>query len=81
MKSFAVDAKGSLSIVEVPMPTLDDCTALVKIEACGVCNGTDSKLVHGTFKNWHAYPTLLGHEAVGRVVEKGRLVTDRKSVV
>ena len=51
MKSFAVDAKGSLSIVEVPMPTLDDCTALVKIEACGVCNGTDSKLVHGTFKN------------------------------
>ena len=57
------------------MPTLDDCTALVKIEACGVCNGTDSKLVHGTFKNWHAYPTLLGHEAVGRVVEKGRLVT------
>ena len=75
MKSFAVDAKGSLSIVEVPMPTLDDCTALVKIEACGVCNGTDSKLVHGTFKNWHAYPTLLGHEAVGRVVEKGRLVT------
>jgi threonine dehydrogenase-like Zn-dependent dehydrogenase len=75
MKSFAVDANGKLDIVDVPMPTHDDCSALVRIEACGVCNGTDIKLAHGTFKNWHAYPTLLGHEAVGRVVEKGRLVT------
>ncbi len=75
MRSFAVDAVGKLDFVEVPMPVVDDCTALVKIEACGVCNGTDSKLAHGTFKNWHDYPTLLGHEAVGRVVEKGRLVT------
>lgn len=75
MRSFAVDEKGKLDFVEVPMPTYDDFSALVKMEACGVCNGTDSKLVHGTFKKWHDYPALLGHEAVGRVVEKGRHVT------
>lgn len=75
MKSLSVNKDGELAVVDVPMPAIDDCKALVKVEACGVCNGTDSKLVHGTFKNWHDYPALLGHEAVGRVVEKGSLVT------
>ena len=75
MRSLGVDKDGGLAIVEVPMPVIDSCKALVRVEACGVCNGTDSKLVHGTFKNWSDYPALLGHEAVGRVVEKGADVT------
>jgi len=75
MRSLSVDKDGVLSIVEVPMPAIDSCKALVKVEACGVCNGTDIKLVHRSFKNWHDYPALLGHEAVGRVVEKGADVT------
>jgi len=75
MKSLCVHNDGRLEIVEVPMPVFDACKALVKIEACGVCNGTDIKLVHRNFKNWNDYPALLGHEAVGRVLEKGKNVT------
>ena len=71
MRSLSVDKDGKLAIVEVPMPTFDSCKSLVKVEACGVCNGTDIKLVHRNFKNWNDYPALLGHEAVGRVLEKG----------
>lgn len=74
MKSLAVDSDGKLSIVNVSRPSCGDYQALVKMESCGVCNGTDTKLVHGTFKGFDTYPALLGHEGVGRVVETGSKV-------
>lgn len=76
MKSLVVSDDGSLSIVEVPIPEYDDYKALVKMEACGVCNGTDIKLIHRNFKGFDSYPAILGHEGVGRVVEKGKKVTN-----
>ena len=75
MKGLVVDNKGQLSIQEMPMPKIDDYKALVKMESCGVCNGTDMKLIHRNFKNFDTYPAVLGHEGVGRVVEKGKRVT------
>lgn len=60
------------------MPTYGDYQALVKTVACGVCNGTDTKLIHGQFKGFtyeRDYPMMLGHEGVGRVVEVGSKVT------
>ena len=74
MKSLSVDKNGKLSIVEVPVPKYSDYQVLVKMESCGVCNGTDMKLIHGNFKNFDTYPAILGHEGVGRVVEKGKEV-------
>jgi threonine dehydrogenase-like Zn-dependent dehydrogenase len=75
MKALRVDAGGVLSVHEVETPAYNDCQALCKTLTCGVCNGTDLKLIHGHFKNMTRYPLLLGHEAVGRVVEVGRKVT------
>jgi threonine dehydrogenase-like Zn-dependent dehydrogenase len=74
MKSLAVDAKGNLFIQELTMPKFNDFQALVKMESCGICRGTDTKLIHGQFKDFHTYPAILGHEGVGRVVEKGKHV-------
>lgn len=74
MKSLAVDNKGGLSVTEIDMPEYGDYKALVKMESCGVCNGTDLKLIHGNFKGFDTYPAILGHEGVGRVVEKGKKV-------
>ena len=71
MRTLVVDAKHELSIREVPMPKYNDCQALVKMQSCGVCNGTDLKLIHGNFKNFDTYPAALGHEGVGKVVEIG----------
>lgn len=78
MKSYAVLEDGSCRTVEVPMPELGPYEALVRIEACGVCNGTDSKLIHKTFKGFHQYPALLGHEAVGKVVRLGERIRHYK---
>jgi threonine dehydrogenase-like Zn-dependent dehydrogenase len=74
MKSLAVDKEGKLSICEVPIPEIDDFRVLVKMESCGVCNGTDLKLIHRNFKGFDTYPAILGHEGAGRVVKKGKMV-------
>jgi D-arabinose 1-dehydrogenase-like Zn-dependent alcohol dehydrogenase len=44
--------------------------ALVKMEACGICSSTDAKVVDGTMYWAPPFPLVLGHESVGRVVEK-----------
>ena len=78
MKTLVVDAKHELSIREVPMPKYKECQALVKMLSCGVCNGTDLKIIHGNFKNFSTYPATLGHEGVGKVVEVGAKVKNLK---
>ena len=74
MKALIVDGKQKLSVQDVPIPKHGECQALVKMLSCGVCNGTDLKLIHGNFKNFNTYPAALGHEGVGKVVEVGSKV-------
>lgn len=80
MKTLVVGKDGKLSVEQCPMPEYNECQALVKTISCGVCNGTDGKLIHRNFKGFDLdmYPVMLGHEAVGRVVEVGAKVTSYK---
>jgi threonine dehydrogenase-like Zn-dependent dehydrogenase len=81
MKTLVVDEKGVLSVKEVSMPVIGEYQALVKMIACGMCNGTDTKLIQGKFKGFtyqKDYPLMLGHEGVGRVVEIGAKVSGYK---
>jgi D-arabinose 1-dehydrogenase-like Zn-dependent alcohol dehydrogenase len=50
MKTLIVEKDGSLAVKEVSLPEYNDCQALVKTLSCGVCNGTDAKLIHGISK-------------------------------
>ncbi|HEY5586512.1 MAG TPA: zinc-binding dehydrogenase [Ruminiclostridium sp.] len=75
MKGLIVKSDGTLEIKELPVPQYNDCQALVKMLSCGICNGTDMKIIHKSFKNFDTYPAVLGHEGVGQVVEKGKAVT------
>ncbi len=78
MKSYVVLADGTCRVEEMPLPTFGDYEALVKIESCGVCNGTDMKIIHRKFKGVDNYPVVLGHEGVGRVVKMGAKVRHLK---
>ena len=73
MKTLVVNPDGKLEVKEVEKPSYTSKQALVKMIACGICNGTDAKLIHRTFKGVeeNQYPLMLGHEAVGEVVEIG----------
>lgn len=74
MRAYVMDAPGSGGIQEVPEPQGGDYDALVEILACGVCSSTDKMLRMGTFRMGVTYPSVLGHESVGRIVEVGSKV-------
>ena len=80
MKVLVVNKDKSLSIENIKTPKPKSHQALVKILSCGICNGTDIKLIHGTFKGYDdsLYPIILGHEAVGQVIEIGDHVSGLK---
>lgn len=80
MKALIVNTDDTLSINEIPIPSYSSKQALVKMISCGICNGTDGKLIHKKFKGFEedCYPVMLGHEGVGEVVEVGVEVTTFK---
>ena len=82
MKAVAVIAPGEVKIVEdVPIPEVGDYEALLKIVACGFCNGTDFQIINDTLTKYQGkniYPTILGHEAAGKVVAVGSKVKNIK---
>lgn len=75
MKAVAAMERGKTEIVEIPRPVPGDYECLTKILYCGICNGTDLKLIHDKVADRKIpYPTVLGHESVGRIVTVGKKV-------
>lgn len=75
MKALIAGQNENLFIEEIPIPEPSACQALVRLQACGVCAGTDSKLISHHFKLFDTYPAVLGHEGVGEIVALGKDVT------
>ena len=73
MRAILAVAPGTVSLRDLPMPLLGPYEALVKVEACGICNGTDLKLIDGEFLPG-PFPSAIGHESVGVVVKAGEKV-------
>ncbi|HSI86885.1 MAG TPA: zinc-binding dehydrogenase [Candidatus Methylacidiphilales bacterium] len=71
MKALVVQEPGRLVLREIHVPVPGPHEALVRIRACGICSTTDRELIAGRQPYHKAYPALLGHEAVGEVVETG----------
>jgi 2-desacetyl-2-hydroxyethyl bacteriochlorophyllide A dehydrogenase len=71
MKALIVTEKHQLELREIPPPKPGPYEALVKIKACGICSTTDRELIAGTQPYNKDYPCVLGHEAVGEIVETG----------
>ena len=67
LKALLLSEPGSLSITDVPMPSIGDDDVLVRVRACGVC-GSD---VHGYDGSTgrRIPPLVMGHEAAG-VIER-----------
>lgn len=67
MKAAVLKSPGVLQLEDLPTPECPAGGALLKIEACAVC-GTDVKMLQQGHRDL-AYPRILGHEIVGRIVE------------
>lgn len=78
MKTAVLTKKETFEIRRFSCPEPGDGSVLVKMEACAVCNATDTKLYKGTH-TMAAFPSIIGHEGVGRVVSAGKNVTKLKT--
>lgn len=67
MRAIQVTAPGKLRVADVPEPDASG-QALVKVQQVGIC-GTDVKILSGGIQV--AYPRIMGHEMVGKVVRPG----------
>ena len=65
-----MDGPGRGSVV-VPDSRVGDYDAEVGMLWYGVCSSTDKMLCAGTFRGALSYPSVLGHESVGRVTAVG----------
>ena len=79
MKAVAAIEKNKIKIVEIPIPEIGEYECLTKITYCGVCNGTDLKLISNSVADRETpFPTILGHESVGYIVKVGSKVRNWK---
>ena len=67
MKAAILKSPGIMELEDLPRPECPPGGALLKMEACAVC-GTDVKMLQQGHRDL-AYPRILGHEIVGRIVE------------
>ncbi len=74
MRALVVENDGRLGIRDFPIPLPNDYQVLVRMISCGICNGTDLKLINRKLMGFDTYPAILGHEGVGTVVKKGKKV-------
>lgn len=74
MKAAVVSRPGNLEIWDVPMPQVGPYDVLCQMRYGATCAGTDIHLMDGAHPYPVRFPTILGHESVGRVVEVGSQV-------
>ncbi|GAA3332802.1 hypothetical protein GCM10020331_094330 [Ectobacillus funiculus] len=73
MKAMQIPSKGEkMKLVETPVPQPGEGQVLLRVEACGVCNG-DSRTIRGGAPE---YPRIPGHEVIG-IVEKNLALVRR----
>lgn len=78
MKAAIVEKPDVLVVRDVPMPEMGDYFALCEILYGATCSGTDTHILKGRFFWGVDYPTILGHESTGRVIEVGAKVRNLK---
>lgn len=78
MKALVYEGPGEKNWRDMPDPVLrDDTDAIVRVDATTIC-GTDLHILRGDVPETTA-GTILGHEAVGTIVEVGAGVKGRKA--
>lgn len=70
---------GKIELQEFDLPKIAEDTALLKVEACGVC-GTDKHCFSGYIKT-APFPMIPGHEFIGTIVEIGKSANDKMAVI
>lgn len=75
-KALFADGKGNIELKELEKPKPGREELLVKVKAAAICAATDAHIIEGRHPGVLPFPTPLGHEAAGELVEIGEDVKD-----
>ncbi|MBI2050340.1 MAG: alcohol dehydrogenase catalytic domain-containing protein [Parcubacteria group bacterium] len=78
MKAVVVQSPGEVVVKDVPDPVVGDYDVLCETLAASVCGATDFHIVHNDPYHNVRYPVILGHEGIGKVIERGKKVKNFK---
>jgi D-arabinose 1-dehydrogenase-like Zn-dependent alcohol dehydrogenase len=78
MKALVVQKPGVLEVRDVKEPPMGDYDARCQMLYCGTCAGTDLAVIDGKFAWGNVYPSIIGHEGIGRIVDVGKKVRNFK---
>jgi threonine dehydrogenase-like Zn-dependent dehydrogenase len=74
VKTAVMTGTGQMEIRSYPYPEIDNDSAIMKIEMCGIC-GTDKHIYKGDsseIRGKSIFPFIDGHEMIGTIVEIGK---------
>ena len=72
MKAGIIESPGIIIVKDVSEPVLERYDCLCEGLYCSTCSGTDLHLLRGEPMPFnYTFPTILGHEAIGRIIETG----------
>lgn len=74
MKAALLKQIDILEYTEVETPKIEDTDLLIKVKAAAIC-GTDLRIYHGKKTKGIRFPSVIGHEFSGEVVEVGKKVS------
>jgi len=74
MRAAIVEKPGVLVVKDIPTPEIGEYDALCELLYGATCTGTDQHIIFDRMPWRIKYPTVLGHESIGQVVEVGRKV-------
>ncbi len=78
MRAAVIEKIGVLKVKNVSEPQMGDYDALCEILYGSTCSSTDLRVVEGKHPRKVCYPTILGHESIGRVIKVGKKVRNFK---
>jgi D-arabinose 1-dehydrogenase-like Zn-dependent alcohol dehydrogenase len=79
MRAAIVQSAGELLVRDIPDPQIGPYDALCQLLYGATCTGTDLHIIGNCFPWPIQYPTLLGHESIGRVIRVGAKVRHLKT--
>ncbi|WP_369308866.1 zinc-dependent dehydrogenase [Providencia rettgeri] len=74
MKAAVLYAPNELKVTEIKYPQVGKGDVVIKVKAAAIC-GTDGRIISGKKTKGVRYPSVIGHEFSGEVVEIGEEVT------
>lgn len=79
MKALIIERQGEVRVWDVPEPPMGEYDARCEMLYGATCTGTDLHIIDGKFYGYPTtYPSVIGHESIGRVVEVGSKVRNYK---